>query len=306
MVEKELNDLKVLEFQVNRAYPDGQITRGHYGINVLKVQRIINMPETVIQVPSSHPAIMGIITIQGVSIPVIDLTKSLSREVPDSPPSKVIITEFCEKLHGFAVHSVERIHNLDWKDVEHPPDLVNSSEVYTIGVVKLGEKVALLLDFEKIVSDINPELGVKEEEIEDDKPDRSKKHILIAEDSTFIRTAIKQTLAKAGYNVAVAEDGQVAFNMLEEYLVQTNSGDKTLTDFVDLVVADLEMPQMDGRELTSNIKKSPYMQHLPVIIFSSLINEDYETKARELGVEAVIGKPKIKELVSLVDKLLLK
>lgn len=305
MTMETTNDLKILEFQVDKELPNGKISKGHYGINVLKVQRIINMPENVVQIPSSHQSIMGIITIQDRSIPVIDLTKSLQREVPDIIPSKVIITEFSGKLHGFAVHSVERIHNLDWKDVEHPPELVESEKVYTIGVVRLNDNVALLLDFEKIVADINPEFGIKKDVVVDVNEDRLSKHVLIAEDSAFIRSAMKFTLTKAGYNIVATANGKEAFAKLEYYLKTADSSKKTLKDQVNLLIADMEMPQMDGRELIKKIKANPILQGIPIVIFSSLINEEDDRKVRDLGVNAIISKPEIKKLVEIVDNLLL-
>ncbi len=305
MKEEITNELKILEFQVDNEQADGKISNGFYGINVLKVQRIINMPEDVVQIPESHPAILGIITIQDVSIPVIDLTKSLQRSVPDLSPAKVIITEFCGQLHGFAVHTVNRIHNLNWKDVEHPPDLVDDNKVYSTGIIRLEGKVALLLDFEKIVSDINPEMGVKEEIIEDEKPDRSTKFILVSEDSSFIRTSLKHTLVRAGYNVHLTADGREAIDKLEEFVIESKTSERPLGDFVNLMIADLEMPQVDGRELVRMVKANPELQHLPIVIFSSLINEDYDKKAVEMDVNAVIGKPDIIKLVGIIDKILL-
>ncbi|MGR3178137.1 MAG: chemotaxis protein CheV [Candidatus Anammoxibacter sp.] len=304
-MEKTETELRILEFQVNQTAKEGTISEGFYGINVLKVQRIINMPDNVVQVPAAHPSIMGIITTEDTSIPIIDLTKSLQREVQGVQPSKVIITEFCGTLHGFAVHSVVRIHNIDWKDVDHPPELVANEKVYTISVVKLKEKVVLLLDFERIVSDINPELGIKEDSVDGTNPDRANKNILIAEDSAFIRNTLKQVLANAGYNVTVTVDGKDAWNTLEEYLLQVNTKGKSINEFVDLIIADLEMPQMDGRQLVRMIKEESGLQEMPIIVFSSLINEDYDKKRDEMGVSAVIGKPKIKELVSMIDKLVL-
>ena len=304
-MEKSKVDLRILEFQVNKTINEETISEGYYGINVLKVQRIINMPENIVQVPSAHPSIMGIITTDEMSIPVIDLTKSLQREVHGVQPSKVIITEFSGKLHGFAVHSVVRIHNIDWKNVSHPPELIVSEKVYTISVVKMEEKVVLLLDFERIVSDINPALGIKEEGIDNTRPDRANKHILIAEDSTFIRNTLKQTLINAGYHVTVSIDGKDAYNKLEEYLIKVNTAGKSINEFVDLIIADLEMPRMDGTQLVRMIKEESGLQGIPIIVFSSLINEDYDKKRDEMGVNAVIGKPKIKELVSMVDKLIL-
>lgn len=305
MSAKAINELKILEFQVDKELPGGKISTGYYGINVLKVQRIINMPDDIVQMPGSHPSIMGIITLQEKSVPVVDLTKCLQREVADKQPSKIIITEFSRNFTGFAVHTVSRIHNINWSNVEHPPEIVEQEEKgYAIGIIRLKKDVVLLLDFEKIVSDINPSLSVKEEDIPDSIPTRSSNHILIAEDSAFIRSSIKHTLSKAGYNVTDASDGKVAFEKLNEYMAEANSTNKPIDEFVNLIIADLEMPQMDGKQLVRIIKETPLLQDIPIVIFSSLINEDYDKKAKEMGVDAVISKPEIKELVNIVDKLL--
>lgn len=298
------NELKILEFQIDKALPDRKISRGYYGINVSKVQRIINMPEDVVQVPETHPAIIGIISIQNTTIPLIDLTKWLKRELPDKQPSKVIITAFSGVLNGFAVHSVSRIHNILWKDVEHAPDLLEYEKANITGIVKVKEKVILLLDFEKIVWDINPDAGFKTDDSSQYvKPDRSNIHIMVVEDSSFIRDLLQGRLTKAGYNVISVSDGQEALHKLDAFLADARLTGQEIAKYVNLVITDLEMPQVGGEHLIKKIKEDIALKNIPIVVFSSLIHEKNEQKVKELGADAVITKPEIKKLVDIVDNL---
>lgn len=81
------------------------------------------------------------------------------------------------------------------------------------------------------------------------------------------------------------------------------SGDP-LKDHVCCVVTDIEMPQMDGHHLTKLIKEDPVLRGLPVILFSSLINDEMRRKGEMVGADAQISKPEIANLVTLIDQLI--
>ena len=80
----------------------------------------------------------------------------------------------------------------------------------------------------------------------------------------------------------------------------------TLDKDVSLVITDIEMPVMDGHRLTRLIKESEDTKHLPVVIFSSLVNDEMRKKGEALGANAQMSKPEIGNLVRLIDSLLLK
>ena len=77
------------------------------------------------------------------------------------------------------------------------------------------------------------------------------------------------------------------------------------TQKVGLVITDIEMPIMDGHRLTKLIKEDSETKHIPVIIFSSLINEQMRRKGESLGADAQLTKPEIANLVKVVDKLVM-
>lgn len=96
-------------------------------------------------------------------------------------------------------------------------------------------------------------------------------------------------------------NGQVAWDKLESYRDQGIVDDK-----VSLIVTDIEMPLMDGHRLTKLVKEDPQLKHIPVVIFSSLVNEEMKRKGEMLGVDAQLSKPEIGLLVDEIDKLILK
>jgi len=161
----------------------------------------------------------------------------------------------------------------------------------------------LLLDFEKIMVDINPDSGISVESVKKlGKRERSEKRILIAEDSPLLRKLLFDTMSEAGYvNVEFFENGRDAY----EYLESIVKGGSDVSEHVQLVVTDIEMPQMDGHHLTRKIKEHPDLKKLPVIIFSSLITDDLRHKGDKVGAEDQISKPEIAELILRVDQLIL-
>ena len=79
-----------------------------------------------------------------------------------------------------------------------------------------------------------------------------------------------------------------------------------MDEIVHCVINDIEMPQMDGHRLTKLIKSDDKLKHLPVIIFSSLVNEEMRRKGESLGADAQLTKPEIGSLVDAIDELLAK
>ena len=128
---------------------------------------------------------------------------------------------------------------------------------------------------------------------------RNETPILIAEDSALLSKMIVNCLEQAGYtNITTTANGQECWEKLQEY---NASGD--LDSKVACIITDIEMPQMDGHHLTKLVKDDPDMNHLPVIIFSSLVNEEMKIKGKQLGADAQLSKPEIGQLVSEIDKL---
>ncbi|MBC8413987.1 chemotaxis protein CheV, partial [bacterium] len=266
LLESGTNELEIVEFGIS-----GNI----YGINVAKVREIIKYPDHVISLPDAHPSSEGIVDLRGKIVPIINLPKHLGETSElDKSTAYVIISEFNNFTVGFCVHRVERIHRLSWTQIEPPIGALSSEEGVVTAIIKFDDKMVLLLDFEKITSDVNPGTGMdlgKADDIEArvTNLDRTKYTVLIAEDSGYILKIIVKNLQKAGYKVLSNTDGQQAWDRLQALI--KSDGFQTINDHIDIVVSDIEMPKMDGLHLIKNIKTTPALKDLPCVVFSSLI-----------------------------------
>lgn len=290
LLENGTNELEILEFT---------LAGNSYGINVAKIREIIPY-QTVTPVPNSHPSIEGIFMPRDTMITAIDLKNCLGRGESE-PNGLFIITNFNKLDIAFHVESVQGIHRVSWRDIIKPDATISTTdESISTGIVKKDNKLIIILDFEKIVSDINPETGLKVSEI-DALGERKRYNvpILIAEDSPLLNKLIVDSLKKAGYdNLIHTENGQRAYDVITQC-----KADGTLRDHVRVIITDIEMPEMDGHRLTKLVKSDDATADIPVIIFSSLVNEEMKRKGEALGADAQLSKPEIGNLVKIVDKL---
>jgi two-component system chemotaxis response regulator CheV len=290
LLENGTNELEVLEFTL------GDFS---YGINVAKIKEIIPF-QPVTPVPNSHPSIEGIFMPRDIMITAIDLKNCLGRGTSEEK-GLFIITNFNSLNIAFHVDSVRGIHRVSWRNIIKPDAAISTAEQsVSTGIIKQDGKLIIILDFEKIVSDINPETGLKMSEIQElGHRDRSDVPILIAEDSVLLNKLIVDSLTQAGYsNLIHTENGQKAYNVIAQC-----KEDGSLRDHVRLLITDIEMPEMDGHRLTKLVKSDEATKDIPVIIFSSLVNDEMKKKGEALGADAQLSKPEIGNLVKIVDRL---
>ncbi|WP_226644214.1 chemotaxis protein [Mesobacillus subterraneus] len=294
LLESGTNELEIVEFGIGQ---------NKFAINVMKVKEILN-PVPVVVIPNAHPYVEGIMELRGEVLPVINVAAALGLQESTNPQQdKFIVAEFNQQKTVFNVHTVSQIHRISWTQIEKPSDMYQGQESQIIGVIKLGGDMVLFLDFEKILLEINPESGIKVSDVKKLGPrERSMKRIVIAEDSAMLRKMLHDTLTEAGFQyLEFFENGQDAITYLEHLA----ENDGVFSEAVQLVITDIEMPQMDGHHLTKRIKEHRILEKLPVIIFSSLITNELRHKGSVVGADAQISKPEISELVLKIDELIL-
>ena len=294
LLESGTNELEILEFRVGNNF---------YGINVAKVREILPYKEPT-PIPNAHPCIEGIFMPRDEIITIVDLAKHLNMPVSGNGRDMYIVTNFNKLNIGFHVHSVVGISRVSWAEISKPDATLNGNGTgIATGIIKLEGKLIVILDFEKIISDISPETGLKVSEIDQMGPrERNATPILIAEDSALLGKLISESLIKAGYtNLTMTMNGQEAWDKLNEYKTEG-----ILDQKVRLIITDIEMPQMDGHRLTKLVKDSSAFSHIPVVIFSSLVNEEMRKKGEALGADAQLSKPEIGHLVEAIDGILWK
>ncbi len=283
LLENGTNELEILEFT---------LAGNSYGINVAKIREIISYQE-VTPVPNSHPSIEGIFMPRDTMITAIDLKNCLGRGEAE-PKGLFIITNFNKLDIAFHVENVLGIYRVSWKDIIKPDVTISTADdSVATGIVKKDNKLIIILDFEKIVSDINPETGLKLSEITAlGERRRCNVPILIAEDSPLLNKLIVDSLKAAGYdNLIHTENGQKAYDVICQC-----KEDGTLDDHVRCIITDIEMPEMDGHRLTKLVKSDDATSHIPIVIFSSLVNDDMKRKGENLGADAQLSKPEIGNL----------
>ncbi|MEN0712492.1 chemotaxis protein, partial [Listeria monocytogenes] len=289
LLQSGTNELEIVTFTVGENL---------FCINVLKVKEIIH-PLEVTPVPDSNPAIEGVSQVRGEIMPVVNLARVMKLPEIEPENTKFIITELNQMKIVFRVDEVHRIQRISWEQIEEPEKLSIGLEELAVGIVKLDGNLVLLLDYEKIIYEIsgNADFAVTGEDRIARKVNREEKTIFIAEDSQMLRQLLEDTLHEAGYtNLQFFANGREAqehiFKLLKEQKEQTFEN-------VNLLITDIEMPQMDGHHLTKVIKEDEIGRELPVVIFSSLITEDLEHKGAGVGADAQVSKPNIHQLINL-------
>lgn len=295
LLEAGNNQLELLKFKVAGQY---------YAINVAKTDESIDYME-VTPVPLSRPEIKGILAIRDTLVTVIDLKKVLFDEYTEITPStSIILTNFNKLNLGFVVDEIVGISRFSWLHILKPEATIsNTDEGIITGLVKDENRIVCILDFEKIVSDINPQCGLTSSDLDASVMKNSNKRedysLLVAEDSKLLNKLIVKSLLDAGYQVKSVWNGSEAWDEI------TACGTREeLLKHYQLLITDIEMPVMDGITLSRNVKKSDEYKALPICVFSSLVNEMLINKVKELEIDAMITKPEIGKLVEKIDSML--
>ena len=292
LLESGTNELEVLEFIING---------NHYGINVEKVREILPYQE-ITPVPNSHPCIEGLFMPRGDIITVIDLFQTLGFPNPDKQNNFLIVTNFNNLNIAFDVQAVLGINRVSWKDVVKPDATVSGPGTgIATGIIKNADNLLIILDFERIVEGICPETSLKISQVTElEDRERNSIPILVAEDSMMLCKLIEDALHRAGYTkLTIKNNGQEAWDYLCE--LKKNNG---VEYGAKCLITDIEMPQMDGHRLLKLMKDDPELKEIPVIIFSSLINEDMRRKGEMLGADAQLSKSQMSEFIQAVDSFL--
>ena len=291
LTEVGTNEWQVVVFLLGNQY---------FAINVDKTREILRWPGAR-DVPQTHDAMRGITTIRGEVIPLIDLRTYLAiTPGVELENSKLIVAEFNRMKLGFVVDAVDRIYriNSDELDASLTGTFLGENSLY---VIKREGRNILLLDYERIVQVVNPALadefkleGDFSSDVKSKLGDPDDYKILVAEDSPLIRKLIQGALATGGFhNLEMVGHGKAAWDRLVE------DGEE-----FDLLLTDIEMPKLDGLTLTRRVKEDSKLEHIPVVVFSSVMAEDIKRKAQSIGADAQITKPEMHRLLDTVIELL--
>lgn len=270
-----------------------------FGINVFKVREVLQCPELT-SIPKLNPYVRGVAHIRGQTISVIDLSMATGdAPIENLKTAFIIIAEYNRSVQGFLVNSVERIINTNWDAILPPPKGTGKAS-YLTAVTEIEEELIEILDVEKILNEISPLNTEVSSEITDNinVGDNTEKLIFIADDSSVARNQVKKALSTLGLEMELAKNGLEALQRLKEIAAET--GD--VTDKVGLLVSDIEMPEMDGYTLTAEIKNTPELKNLKVVLHTSLSGVFNQAMVTKVGADDFIAKFHPDELTSAVQK----
>jgi len=336
LLESGTNEVEILEFVVG-----GQ----PFGVNVLKIQAIEQYdPARVTQIQLAHPSVVGTLLFRENCITLIDLSAEMEDEInnqdsditdavdsvispeliataakggneehgqSDPTGNKLtLVMEFNNMKTAFLVDGVNRIHRVSWESIKPLSPFLASTDSKFTGSMQIQEREILIVDMEKVVTEILPKgqevFGV-EEATGLLSEERAKVQIFLAEDSAIIRDKVREELAKASYtNLRTFPNGLECFKAITALKEKSQIDGTPMSSYFGGLISDIEMPQMDGLALCKNIKENLQIKDVPVIMFSSLINEQIARKCEDVGSDAYITKPQFRELVQLLDELVLK
>lgn len=307
LLETGTNEMEIIEFYLGSQ---------SFGINVHKLKEIIPYrDEAVTAIPGSNPGMLGTLLLRGNTIPLIDLKAHMSQRekgLEGEVRRVVLICEFNDRVNGFKVDGVNMIHRVSWTDVQPMASFIDQYHPRFTGSINIEGREILIVDLEHIVSEFDPGSALDyEAEINGSKMQEKIPHsrqgmkLMMAEDSSLIRAGIQRVLTSSNYsNLQSFVDGEDCYNAVLKLKQEVVESGGKITDHLNLLITDIEMPKMDGLTLCKRMKDDPVLKDVVVVLFSSLINEQMASKCDLVGADGYATKPQIPVLVQMVDRLL--
>ncbi len=273
--------------------------RQRFGINVFKVREVIQCP-ALTRMANADPVVRGVANLRGQTISVIDLAQAIGkRALPDEAECFVIVTEYNRAVQGFLVSGVDRIVNLNWKEISSPPRGLGRHN-YMTAVTEVEGELVEIIDVEKVLAEltgVNTDLSEPE-----DYTALSERRIrvLVVDDSSVARNQIKRTLEQMGMECTLAANGREGLETLRAWVAEGDA----LREHVDILISDVEMPEMDGYTLTTEVRNDDRLADLPVLLHTSLSGVFNKNMVQKVGADLFVPKFNADELATEVNRLL--
>jgi len=258
-----------------------------YGINVFKVKEVLQCPDLTV-LPHSHPVVRGVAHLRIGTIPIMDLSMATGNApISNIENAFVIITEYNLKTQGFLVAGVERIVNMNWGDI-HPPPKGTGREHYLTAVTEIDSKLVEIIDVEKVLAEVSPMNETMSENVVSEAvaEQARKQHVLIVDDSKIARKQVQRCLEEIGVEVTALNDGMQAWNHLQEL---TDAGERPQDKYL-MMISDIEMPEMDGYTLTSNVRADSRIADFHIVLHTSLSGVFNKAMVEKVGADGFIAK----------------
>ena len=296
------NKLEILMFTLGMDSRSGR--RETYGINVFKVREVMRIP-AITKAPDMPAAVEGMVSLRGALVPVIDLAKYTNMQT-DTRPSIMIVTEYNGHTQGFLVEGVDTILRLDWSSMKVPPEMLNAQlGGLVVAVTEMPDKrLVMMMDVEKVLADTGnfgtdevlfkhiPQISV------------ANRTVFFVDDSPVARKQIARTLDAMGVHYISAVNGKKAWEELRRLADSADVAHVPVSNLIQVILTDVEMPEMDGYMLTRKIKGDQRFNNIPVLMHSSLSSQSNQQLGKAVGVDEYVPKFEPQKLSQTLIRLL--
>jgi len=297
------NKLEILLFSLGTDLRTGR--QETFGINVFKVREVMRTP-AITAAPDMPAAVKGMVSLRGILVPVVDLADFIGMQT-ETPRDIMIVTEYNGHTQGFLVESVDTILRLDWSKMRVPPEMLtaNLGGLVTAVTELQDGRLVMMLDVERILA----ETAKYDEDMVYQAIQPIGKEgltVLYADDSSVARSQIEKTLNALGIRGLAAVNGRQAWEELQKIANYADATGRKVNELVQLILTDVEMPEMDGYILTKNVKSDPRFVGIPVLMHSSLSSMSNQQLGKSVGVDEYVPKFEAQRLAETLTRLLLK
>ena len=295
------NKLEILMFSLGK---DNRTNREEtFGINVFKVREVMRIP-AITRAPEMPASVEGMVSLRGALVPVIDLAKYICIET-DCKPEIMIVTEYNGHTQGFLVKAVDNILRLDWASMRVPPAmLVAEMGGLVTAITELQDnRLVMMIDVEKVLSETT-NFDSDALIIKSVQPLGKERTVFFADDSSVARHQIARTLDAMQVKHISAINGRQAWEELAKMADYAEAAHTPLKNMVQVILTDVEMPEMDGYMLTRKIKADKRFIGIPVLMHSSLSSSSNQQLGKAVGVDEYVPKFEPQKLAQTLAKLL--
>lgn len=259
-----------------------------FGINVFKVKEVCRAMK-ITRTPNMPHGVDGIVSLRGHIIPVLNLASFLGFDgTIASEQRTMMVAEYSRHILGFLVHHVEHIIRVDWDKVRATEGMLSNNANLITAITELPDgKLVSILDVEQILATAFGEAVVGSVERVENGHEMC---VFFVDDSGVARKKIAELLDKMGVKSIQAHNGMEAWERLKTLADGAESSGVRLHDQIQVVLADAEMPEMDGYVLTQNIKSDRRFDGIPVVMHSSLSSDANRAMGRRVGVDYYVPK----------------
>jgi two-component system chemotaxis response regulator CheV len=295
------NKLEILMFTLGLDKRSGR--EETYGINVFKVREVMRIPQ-ITRAPEMPDSVEGMVSLRGVLVPVIDLAKYAGISTEDKSDI-MIVTEYNGHTQGFLVKAVDNILRLDWSAMRVPPAMLVAQMgglVTAITELKDG-RLVMMMDVEKVLSETG-HFDADEMILKSVKPLGKERTVFFADDSSVARHQIQRTLEAMGVKYIAAINGRQAWQELSKMADYADASHTSVKELFQVILTDVEMPEMDGYMLTRKIKSDKRFSGIPVLMHSSLSSASNQQLGKTVGVDEYVPKFEPQKLAQTLTRLL--